>query len=58
MYVQGRGERSEGLELGELCGESVETRQIARTQAIRKPWKAFIRQMQRCAKSSALSAGL
>lgn len=39
-YVQGRGERSEGFELGELCGESVETRQTARTQVIRKPWKS------------------
>lgn len=39
LCVQGRGERSERLELGELCGEQIETRKTARTQIIRKPWK-------------------
>lgn len=48
---------------GEPCGESVETRETARTQVIRKPWKHFeersdTRQMQKSATSSALPAGL
>lgn len=63
LYVQGRGERSARLELGELCGEWMETRETAKIQIIRKPWKHFeerndVRQMQKSAKNSALPAGL
>lgn len=42
LYVHRRRERSESLELGELCGESIESRKTARTQIIRKPWKGVI----------------
>lgn len=37
LYVQGKGENSEKLELGGLCGEWIGTRVTARTQIIRKP---------------------
>lgn len=57
---EGKGQRSEH---GESCGKSIETRETARTQVIRKPGKHFeerrdTRQMQKSAKGSALPAGL
>lgn len=60
LKEEGKGQRSEH---GEPCGESIETRETARTQVIRKPWKHFeersdTRQMQKSAKSSALPSGL
>lgn len=62
LCIQGGGEGSESLGLGELCGESVETRG-SKDPDYQKAWKHFEgksnnRQMQKSAKSSALPAAL
>lgn len=46
MFKEG-GERSESLEFGELCEESIESRKTTRTQIIRKPWKGVISDKRR-----------